>query len=69
MSRLWNKYIAWRYKVEMKTSCPDPLIVCPIWRDCSHVDGMLCNPKTCYERLKQIEEGEVRDIIICGPRG
>jgi hypothetical protein len=26
---------------------PDPLKVCPLSKDCSHVDGYLCDPNTC----------------------
>lgn len=32
---------------EWERTFPDPLIVCRHARKCAHVDGMLCQPKTC----------------------
>lgn len=33
---------------------PDPKYHCPIYRDCAHVDGPLCDVRTCPERRAAI---------------
>jgi len=56
-------YQKWRCRREWKLKYPDPLIVCPLWRSCSHVDGMLCDPRRCnmldsHDDLTEYREDE-----------
>ena len=51
-----NKYIV---EQEMKRKFPDPLIVCPVHRDCAHVDGYLCEPKTCSTKKAYEDKNEM----------
>jgi len=48
-----------RYSKETSKAFPDPLICCPVSRDCAHVDGYLCEPKDCLIK-QEAEEHEIR---------
>ena len=66
--RLIERYKTWRFCREMKKNRPDPFIVCYVARDCPHVDGLICNPKTCEDpsyymsdEYKQTKKGADHD--------
>jgi len=48
-----------RHSDEMGKTFPDPLKCCPVWQDCAHVDGYLCEPKDCLIK-QEAEEHEIR---------
>lgn len=58
-------YVRWRFDRRY----PDPVRRCKVYRrvGCSHVDGMLCDPATCREKLAtdMWELGQQLDIHIC----
>ena len=45
--KLLQYFRTWRINREWKCKYPDPFVVCPLCRDCSHVDGFLCDPHKC----------------------
>ena len=55
-SKLVERYKTWRFKREMQKRHPDPFIVCSWARKCAHVDGILCDPKTCEDPTFYMQE-------------